>query len=1435
MDAIDELDSIPPHHANVFGESDDGYRLLLDTLSVGIVVIDGKGTVLFANNAFIRNIRHSRAEVEGRKNIADFIGPDDLEKIVHVHESLKENSSNSPRVTGIHIVDRHGNLQDAVITAALIPHTENMMITGLDLPNHPRTKDPGFLPEGFFRRIFELSGVGTIVLQEDAGILLANQVFCRTIGYARDEVEGKLGLADIVDEGERERVLEYHRLRRIDPGSPPDVYELRLKHRDGSSRSMLMAAEMVPGTRYSMLSGVDNTARKKVEEDLKASEYRLKMALESANEGLWEFDLNTERLDMSRSFLAGLGYAPDQFDPNVHSFRTLLHPDDEEGVARSLGRFVKTGDERGEMEFRVRAADGTWRWMLGRGQVIARDASGTSLRLTGTVVDITRQKEVERKLRLSEERYQNLFEYSPFSLFEVDFSDIRLCLDILSASGVSSIGAYLDSRPHILGNFVSMMRLVEMNERSCAMFEAESKTHLCSRLPSLFAGKIHRVLCSAFSALWEGQTKYEGELEFTTLKGTRKQAMVRLSIAPGDEDRWSRVYISFVDISEQSRIAESLKKSEERFRSIVETAPSVLIILDAEKNIQYISPNSEVVTGYSRQELQSSNLGWIHENDVERIKDLVRESFATGRGMRNVECRARRKDGGLVYLSSAWEILRDDGGAVLGMVIQSVDDTEKKRNEGDLIEREQVLSAFMNALSEDAVLIDTSGEILTANAAFRKSCADGGEVVGSSFFALCPPSSVEHLTEQLEHAISTGDAIAYEDQDASRWIEHRLIPIVGPDGLTSRVALISSDITERKHAEQVLVESNEKYRQLADSITDIFFALDGDLRCTYWNPASGRLTGIQAEDAIGKPLMALIPPSRDTVEPLCREVLGDGVPRSMIDDRPVIGTRGNFEWTVYPSIDGISVFARDITEKQRMERALRESEERYRSLVEHCPEPIFVHSDGRFRYVNAAAVELFGVDSGDDLVGKNVCDFFNRESKGVLRSRIMRSYVDRAITPLVEEKLIRLDGSELDIEVASAPVLFDGKRATQEIIRDISRRKSVETKIREWNRHLSIINTIIRVANSSLILDEMLEIILEIVADLLGFDFGWIYLKKRDSRTAIMAAHHGVPESFADRDRTISVRDHPYNIVFYGGQSRFVENLPENPPGLFESRIMEDVDALSFAGIPLIAESVVVGALYIGRREEVIFTENERSTLESIGKEIGGTILRGMLQDQLEEAYEEISCYLDIIEHDMARIHDDLTATNHIVEEMLDGPARCYTKKIGETIAMGKEIINNVAVIRKISEMPPDLGPVELDPLVAAEIARYGHASISFEESGLTVIADEFLSEIFANLIGNCVKFGGPDVKITVKAEENDGKVLVSVEDTGCGIPDEQKQAVFTVFQRNSQKASGRGLGLHIARLLLERYCGSIWIEDRIPGKSSEGVAVRFTLISFNE
>jgi len=110
------------------------------------------------------------------------------------------------------------------------------------------------------------------------------------------------------------------------------------------------------------------------------------------------------------------------------------------------------------------------------------------------------------------------------------------------------------------------------------------------------------------------------------------------------------------------------------------------------------------------------------------------------------------------------------------------------------------------------------------------------------------------------------------------------------------------------------------------------------------------------------------------------------------------------------------------------------------------------------------------------------------------------------------------------------------------------------------------------------------------------------------------------------------------------------------------------------------------------------------------------------------------------------------------------------------------------------------------------------------------VMADLLLTEAFTNLIGNAVKFGGPAVEITIRVEESGDDVLVSVEDTGPGIPDEMKEAVFMRFGKNMNQKSGQGLGLYITRMLIKRYGGRIWVDDRVPGRPECGAAFRFTL-----
>lgn len=88
---------------------------------------------------------------------------------------------------------------------------------------------------------------------------------------------------------------------------------------------------------------------------------------------------------------------------------------------------------------------------------------------------------------------------------------------------------------------------------------------------------------------------------------------------------------------------------------------------------------------------------------------------------------------------------------------------------------------------------------------------------------------------------------------------------------------------------------------------------------------------------------------------------------------------------------------------------------------------------------------------------------------------------------------------------------------------------------------------------------------------------------------------------------------------------------------------------------------------------------------------------------------------------------------------------------------------------------------------------------------------------------------------VTIRVEEQDGEVLVSVEDTGPGIPDAIKPTLFSRFRKGKSSRSGKGLGLYIVRMLVERYGGSVRVEDRVPGRPEEGAAFRFTLIKAQE
>src|SRR5215217_5809835 len=143
-----------------------------------------------------------------------------------------------------------------------------------------------------------------------------------------------------------------------------------------------------------------------------------------------------------------------------------------------------------------------------------------------------------------------------------------------------------------------------------------------------------------------------------------------------------------------------------------------------------------------------------------------------------------------------------------------------------------------------------------------------------------------------------------------------------------------------------------------------------------------------------------------------------------------------------------------LVERHRMEAALKESEERYRRLVELSPDAIVVHQEGKFTYLNPAAVNLWGATTAKDLIGKSIFQVVHPDYRNHVTERI--DYIQRfhKPTPLVEQKCLRLDGAEIDVEVTGLPFVSDGKSAVLSVYRDVTEKKQAREALRKAEKRL---------------------------------------------------------------------------------------------------------------------------------------------------------------------------------------------------------------------------------------------------------------------------------------------------------------------------------------------------------------------------------------------
>ena len=288
-----------------------------------------------------------------------------------------------------------------------------------------------------------------------------------------------------------------------------------------------------------------------------------------------------------------------------------------------------------------------------------------------------------------------------------------------------------------------------------------------------------------------------------------------------------------------------------------------------------------------------------------------------------------------------------------------------------------------------------------------------------------------------------------------RWVRDDMKLVRDKHGNPIEIIGYWIDITERKQAEEALRESEEKYRDLVERANDgIVIGQDGILR--YVNPRLAHMGGYTVEELTGAPIFDFFFPQDRAkfIDRYKRRLAGEDVPtvyESTLKHKngSTIEVEINAGVISYNGKPADLVLIRDITERKRAEEKLGESEKKYRAVVEISPDGIAIASKGRHVFANQSLARIFRVSGPDDLLGKPMMDYIHPDYREIVRERIEKLIKGGALAPLIEEKMIRADGTVIQTEVAAAPLEYQGEQAVLAIIRDITDRKHAEAALRE--------------------------------------------------------------------------------------------------------------------------------------------------------------------------------------------------------------------------------------------------------------------------------------------------------------------------------------------------------------------------------------------------
>lgn len=339
---------------------------------------------------------------EGRKRVH----PDDLAIVDANRQTLLDGVTDHTSVE-VRLCDRNGDWRWMLTRSAVVARDKTgrplqIVGTNVDITEHRKLEEA--VRESEQRWKLALAAVGYAVWEWD--LVTDKSIYSpqwkAMLGYAADEIEGDAsGWASRLHPDDQAIIYESFRSL-IAHERPYDSLEFRLRGKNGEWKWVLGSGILVEQTGQSprIVGGIiDIDKRKRIEEDLRRSEERWKFALEGGGDGVWDWDISTNKIEFSLRYAQILGLSEGDVVHDYDEWCKRVHPDDFEKGTQNRRQHIQRGIDASSVELRVRHGAGHWVWILSRGLVVKRDAQGQPLRLVGAISDITVRKREEEHLQ----------------------------------------------------------------------------------------------------------------------------------------------------------------------------------------------------------------------------------------------------------------------------------------------------------------------------------------------------------------------------------------------------------------------------------------------------------------------------------------------------------------------------------------------------------------------------------------------------------------------------------------------------------------------------------------------------------------------------------------------------------------------------------------------------------------------------------------------------------------------------------------------------------------------------------------------------------------------------------------------------------------------------------------------------------------------------